>query len=450
MKTVLILSIASIFIFLTQETRADISLFDQGDLKIKLGGFVEFDTLFDSSRSISEFAGSAPVARKNTFDGENGRTQFSLRNSRIALGAEGPAFSSWKPRAIFEMDFLGYDPVATTANNQSESAFYSSPTFRIRHAYLELKTDTTEILAGQTWSLFGWQPFYVPTTVSVPPSTGTVFERTQRLSVIRQFSPQPDSPQVLRAGIALVRPTQRDSQIPNIDAGFRWSLESTRSGFASANSEIKNQPLSIAVSSTFREFKSPRAGTSVADLVATPALAFALDAFIPLVPASDDKDTTRTLSLIGEYSFGRGYGDEFPNWSGGVLQSGVTNQSSNATGSNLNLDAGIGGYNSRQEFELVHLQSFNGQLQFHASESGFFTVGYAQLYSNNLSDFLGSPGIAANKLYDRSEIYFINWILDLSKNVRIGLEFSQFATHYVSDGASTHQNRIAATSFYRF
>ena len=450
MKTNLIFSLALIFNFLTQEAYAEVSLYDQSDLKIKLGGFVEFDALFDSSRSVGESEGSVPIARRNTFDGENGRTQFSLRNSRIALGAEGPAFTSWKPRAVLEMDFLGYDPAALNTNNQSETSFYSSPSFRIRHAFIQLKKNSTEVIVGQTWSLFGWQPFYVPNTVSVPPSTGTVFERTQRISVIQNFSPDGDSPQVFRAGLALVRPTQRDAQLPNVDAGIIWSLESRRSGFSSVNSDIRNQPLSLALSTTFREFKAPRAGNSVSDLVSTPAFAFALDTFIPLLACHDPVDTAQTLSLIGEYTFGRGYGDEFPNWNGGILQNSVNNQTSNTVGSNLNLDAGIGGYNSRQEFELVHLQSFSTQLQYHLSQSAFFTFGYAQVYSNNLSNFLSGPGVTVSKLYDRSEIYFLNWVHDLSKQVRVGLEFSQFATHYVSDGAATHQNRIAVATYYRF
>src|ERR1700679_3151259 len=85
------------------------TLLDKDDWHIQLSGFVEFDSITDTTRSLLETPGNTPIDRAGTFNGSNGRTQFSIRNSRFALDVNAPPVDGVKSRGYLEMDFLGYD-----------------------------------------------------------------------------------------------------------------------------------------------------------------------------------------------------------------------------------------------------------------------------------------------------------------------------------------------------
>jgi len=57
---------------------------------VTLYGFVEADLIYDTTRSYNDSIGSALVARKETYEGRNGRTQFSIRNTRLGFALESP------------------------------------------------------------------------------------------------------------------------------------------------------------------------------------------------------------------------------------------------------------------------------------------------------------------------------------------------------------------------
>jgi len=102
-----------------------------GDWKIKLGGFIEFDSITDSTRSLTEIIGNNPVDRPGTYAGNNGRTQFSIRNSRLAFSIEAPKIEETiNNRAYFEFDFLGYDQNPSNTTNSvgtNEASFFNNP-----------------------------------------------------------------------------------------------------------------------------------------------------------------------------------------------------------------------------------------------------------------------------------------------------------------------------------
>jgi hypothetical protein len=57
-------------------------------------GFVEADYISDTTRSYSDSIGSALVARNDTYQGTVGRTQFSMRNTRLGLAFSAPNMGS--------------------------------------------------------------------------------------------------------------------------------------------------------------------------------------------------------------------------------------------------------------------------------------------------------------------------------------------------------------------
>jgi hypothetical protein len=153
-----------------------VTLVEKDEWKVNLGGFVELDNIYDSTRSLPETLGNAPINRPSTVKGDTPQTQISVRHSRFSFTILAPNFNEWKSKAYLEMDFLGYNPSpSTSAPTNSESSFYTTPTMRLRHGYMALEKSGWTLLLGQSWSFFGWDPYYVLSTVSPsPPCTSAL------------------------------------------------------------------------------------------------------------------------------------------------------------------------------------------------------------------------------------------------------------------------------------
>ena len=115
---------------------------------LTLYGFVEADYIVDSTRSYDDAIGSALVARSDTYAGTVGRTQFSVRNSRLGLLFAAPSLAGIDASALLEADFFGDQPRHPASAGTSERSFFDSPALRLRHAYLQLKNDYVDVLAG--------------------------------------------------------------------------------------------------------------------------------------------------------------------------------------------------------------------------------------------------------------------------------------------------------------
>jgi hypothetical protein len=433
------------FLFTTLFTaivaHAEVIVLDKDDWKIGIGGIAEFDAFTDSKGFLTESPGNVSVPQTG-YDTNVGRTQFSIRNSRFSISAVAPEQDGIKTRGYLEFDLLGYDPnpndaFAAGGPANSEGGFYSNPTLRVRHAYVAATHESHQLLVGQTWSVFGWQPNYVLSTISVQPVSGTMYERTQQIAYMNTQNGDVHS---LQSAISISRPNERNSMIPNVEAGVRWSYKNRKSGFAAANSDIKIQPLSVAVSGAVRSYTVPTSATDAVQNGQTGA-AFAVDAQVPLL-AADGDSSAGSLTLTAEYTSGTGYGDEFSGWSGGLPQ--LVNKGAPA---NPNLDKGLGGFDASGNFHLVQLDSVNVQLQYHLSR-GFFDVGYGLLHSNNI----GSINTA--NPYDRAESLFVNYLHNFTKQLRAGLEYAQFTTHFAggttSGTGSATDNREMLATYYRF
>src|SRR5690348_5604246 len=83
-------------------SQASVTLLDKDQWKFLFGGFVEMDAFSDSTRSFTEVVGNNPVARSNTLAGDNGWTQFSLRNSRFSFSVLPPVTDDWKTKGYLE------------------------------------------------------------------------------------------------------------------------------------------------------------------------------------------------------------------------------------------------------------------------------------------------------------------------------------------------------------
>jgi hypothetical protein len=439
-----------------------VTLLDSNDWKVMMGGFVEIDGITDSTRSFREVIGNAPVS-VSTKDGAggNGRTQFSIRNSRLGFTVQAPEFDGWATKGYLEFDFLGYDTQNTsdsatvTSANQSESSFFTSPTMRIRHAYIQAEKDDFQVLAGQYWNLFGWQPYYFMTTVDVAPLSGMLYSRNPQLRVLKaiKFSDQ----DVLQVAAALVRPPQEDSRLPSLEAGVRYAMGERSSGFTGSSSGPRQtQPMSIGVSGTAREFSVPVSGSTSSNSSTDESYAgyaLAADAMIPVLASPDGKEVANTLSLLGEFTIGSGDGDLFNGWTGGSAN--PLNASPNAPSNTTYMDAGIGDYDPSGSFHLMHVQTFNVHAQYHlptAFNATWLDAGYGQLFSNNVGELANSSGNipgSGNLAYDKERVIFGNVFHDFTPHLRAAIEYARVETDYVA-GFSAIDNRVQVSAWFLF
>ncbi len=431
---------------------AAVTLLDKDDWKISMGGFVELDTIVDSTRSFTEVQGNAAVSRDGVA-GQTGRTQLSIRNTRLAFTVEPPEFEGWKTKGHFEFDLLGFDPAPGTPTGaaNSEAGFFNNPTFRVRHTYLSLERNGWQILGGQYWNMLGWQPYYFMPTVQVAPITGMLYGRTGQIRIVKTVSMENSN--TLQAALAVMRPPQRDASLPGLEGGVRLALGGRTAGFAGGSTTPqKTQPMSFGLSGAVREFVTPQSPLApTGDLTHVAGYAAVADALIPVIASGDGKDPANTLVFGGEFTAGQGYGDQLVGFTGGLGS--PLNSIAAAPEKNVNLDAGIGGFDSSGNFQLVDIRTFNAYFQYHLPGTcrSWFSGGYGRLYSDNINTLVGANNktSAGNFPYDKVQVYFANWMHDVTKQVRVGFEYAFSRTEY-GDAYVAHNNRYQLSAFFIF
>ena len=428
-RSITLVLTAIILTWISTPARGQVTLLDKDEWKVQLGGFAELDMFNDSTRSFTETAGNGPVSQAASPRARV--TMGGLSSPRETLAFPSPSCPPYsrtgRQRGTSSSTFWALK------NGPTEAKLYTHPDLRLRHAYLSAESDGWQILAGQYWSLFGWQTYYLTPTVSVPPVAGVTYERNPQLLLMKTMGS-------LQAGLSVFRPIQADSQLPGLDAGVRWSFDGWKTGFTnSPTGEVTVQPLSVAVTGTARNFEAM--GGTITTQVQRGAYGVAADGMIPILPASDSKDVGNSLAFIGEFTTGEGYGDIFPSWTGNL---GVP--------ANTNLDAGIGGVDSSGTFQLVKLMSFNLNLQYQLP-SDFHTyvnVGYGQLNSSNANTLTAAAAVGGVKpvIYTKAEVDHANVYHNFTNQIRAGLEYAYFDTTY-ADNVIAHNNRVQLSTWFR-
>ena len=394
------------------------------DWKLNFIGNIESALIYDNTSSFREPTINSPVARPGTQLGDNGRTQLSLRPTRFAFILTPPNMEEVKQQSVLAFDFLGYNPSpSSTAPANSETAFYVNSSLRLVLANHSVEVQGWKFLAGLGGGLFGWVPLYFPTTMGILPVSGVVSSRTTQLSVYKMLSDRDTNK--LQAGLSLSRPAQTDSQLPNIDAGLRYSFGRKKAGFNNVASSILLESANVALSGTHRKFKMDKNyyGT-----------AMALNTMLPIIP-SRDSETENTMILVTEFSTGRGYAEVFPGASFNLPHFST-------------LDPGFGGYDSAGNFKLTKLQTWSVQLQYHLPHEmkSFVSVGYGHLKLKNGEGLQPGTGFI---LYDRDKTFYSSLFYDITANIRLGLEYRLISTEYV-DGVTAKNKRYQFTTMFKF
>lgn len=462
-----------------------------------LYGFVEGDFILDSTQSFNDLAGNALVQRPLTYSspqndltcatppcptpqpggppvsyygGSNARTQFSVRNTRFGLRLRAPEIAKVRASGTLEMDFLGFDQPST------EAALFNNPTFRIRLAYLKVETPIVDLLVGQYWHMFGWQPFFFPNTTQIQGLPGELYERTPQLRISHRFAFGGTS---LELAAAALRPPTKDGGVPDFAGGIRFAFDRWRGTQTTGATSTGISPASIAITGDFRDFWLPEFQQYPQKTVKISTGAFAVDAFIPIIPSSHQR-RGNTLSVSGELAYGGGIADMYTSLTGGVTFPTIVNNSGlannapwpgtvdngmvvydNAPGpKNASCPDGqgfLGATSCHDLHTIVWLTGIAGLQYYFPGGRVWVSGNYAHTESPNIQDFtqtaVPNPNIssyAQAAVVRKSEDWFdANVFVEPLPSVRFGFEYACFIDHYV-DGVQATNHRGQVSGFFLF
>src|SRR5580658_10067104 len=252
---------------------------------LSLYGFAELDGMVDSTRSFTEGVVNNTLARPDTYAGDNPQVQGTVRNSRLGIDLRAPDFGDLKMAGNVEMDFFGSQASA------SEGDLYTNAVLRLRHFFVKVSSPVVDVLAGQYHDLYGWggAGFY-PNTIAFLPLLGEIYHRNPQLRLSKVVG---SSGATLEVAIAAVRPAERDSALPDGEAGVLFQLHD----FRGASAPGASRPQSAVAS------RSPTSRSIPATSTSLTAAASLRTCFSPLFPRTG---RTRKTSAMPSRSRSRG------------------------------------------------------------------------------------------------------------------------------------------------
>ncbi len=407
--------------------------------KLGVYGFAELDIENDSTRSYNDGSLGAVLARNGTQAGTYGRTQFTVRNSRLGFKATAPTIDGIKGTGVVEADFFGYDPTIYTATSQTEASFYQTPTFRIRHAYVKAESDAVSLLAGQTSHLFGWQGSFFPMSLAFLGLPMELFNRTAQFRLTHTFKSDDVNFDI---AVAAVRPAQRDSSIPDGEAGLRLSFNNWKGLDTASSGATVVLPAGIGVSGLMRRFKVDQFSATPSGNSTDNGWAVAGNFLLPLLSASDTTDRMNKLTLIGEFTVGSGYADQF----NGNAQGAAWPKLPGGATYSPDIDNGMVTYDPSGNGVLhtINWRTFVVGAQWYL---GRFVLGanYTQGDSDNMADlFPKSTSVLKKAQYADGTVLF-----DMTPAIRLGLSY-QFVLQTFCDDATARNHRFEGTAIYFF
>lgn len=411
----------------------------QGKWTTTLYGFAEGDLMLDSVQGPTEALGNGALARPGTYAGEHNQATMSARNSRIGFRFSAPAVNGIKVGGQIEADFNGNQPPGI-----SESSLFGNATFRIRHANFKIETPIIDVLIGQYWQLFGWQPMTQPGSVQYQGLPGVVTSRAPQIRLSKTIKGGALSVEIAAAA---ARPPQRASAVPDGHAGIKIALDSLKAARSVGGTGSALDSAAIGVSVVGRKFAVNEFKAASANEVDRNGYGLAIDALIPVVPATK-QSKANALTLEGEFVTGGAIADLYTGLSGGVGQPALPNpmMTTPAPTYTPNVDNGLVIFKPDGTLHPVRWTSYYAALQYFLPPSGkvFVVVNASHLSSDNAHAF--GP---ATRVFDKQDFVDGNLFLDITPAVRIGADFVWLRQTYV-DGMEAKDYRGQLSGYLIF
>jgi hypothetical protein len=282
----------------------------RSDWNFSLYGYARLDIIEDSTESFNDGIEPNLIARVGTYKGQHLRSTMTAKDSRLGVFVGAPTYQGIRSSAQIELDFYGLVP---TDARQNDVIVFATP--RIRHAFLRFETPIVDVVAGQTYDVFGWAPSFFPTTVAYLGVPGQIYHRDPQLRIEKTLHL---GGLEVRAAAAAVKAGERDSGIPDFQGGIKLSYNGWKGAAMPGFSRPQLAPLSLGVSGVYRRFEVPAFILNPGwDSATTNGWGFAISALLPIIPVKSIEDHSNALTLTGEFSMGAGIADLYTGMDGG-------------------------------------------------------------------------------------------------------------------------------------
>jgi hypothetical protein len=440
-------------------------------------GFVEFDGMYDSTQSFSDSPGNTPILRSDgsrpaylpvgtdelkgvMYGATHGRMQATARNTRFGFKLTPPEVAGIKTTGVIEVDLFGNQPSAPPST--SEGSFFTSPTLRLRHAYAKMETDVVDVLFGQYYNLFGWQPNFFPATWSFLGTPNMIFGRTPQIRLSKAVK----TPAVgFEIAGALTRPPQRDSGYPGFEGGVRLDINALKGVHGRGSGQPTLDAASIGVSAVYRKFRVIAWGnnrldiTQATDVAEAIGAGYSIDGLIPIIPVHDLENRNIALTITGAFVRGQGIGDLYTGGlTGGIqfpLPAGPGGPSTGFYAGNIDpglvqykiLDPGVG---TQAELRVIDWESAMAGFQLYLPPGGkiVLTGNFARSRSDNIGQDIPEGGDPA-RTFKVSEYYDANLFFDITPSTRVGGSYQLIRQRYV-DGGYERNDRVEIGGLFFF
>jgi hypothetical protein len=455
-----------------------------GQWKLTIYGFAEADMMGDSTRSFNDGLNNNVIAHNSTQAGDNPRLQFTIRNSRLGFKPEAPAIGGVRASGLLEFDMFGNQPninsgggspgQAAGPGNTTEAAFFNNAAPRIRHAYVEIKDPVVDILAGQTYHVLGWQNYFFGSTCGFLGMPNELFNRTIQVRLSHTFASDPVNFDMAVAGL---RPAQRDSAVPDGEAGLRLAINHWKAMTTPGSGGTGALPAAIGVSGLMRSFKVDPYGPLPAPPIPLTGWALAADILLPIIPVKDSTDRGNALTITGEAVTGTADADQYTGMTAGATMPNVNplpqNTPVNQSGApqtgmyagtepvygtpyTPDVDPGMVAFDSNGILHTINWQTFIVGIQYYLPPNGrvFITGNYSMANSNNIASLYhpyvpNQPWVNAGGVFQSSWYVDGNLFFDITPAARAGLSF-QRVNQTMADSSKAYNNRFEMTWLYFF
>jgi predicted porin len=405
-------------------------------------GFAEVDIMRDSTQTFTDSPGNGLIVRPGQLAYRNGRTQTTARNSRLGVRLAAPESNGLRGSGNLELDFMGNQPAV------SEASFVNNGTFRIRAAYARLESNYVDVLAGQTYFVFGQGPFFFPMSIWFFGMPNQAFGRTQQFRLSHTF--KSDAVNVDLSASAQRQP-QRDSEVPDFQGALKVSVNSWKGPHTIGSGYAAVDPLTVAVSGSVRRFRVNEFSAAPTTTHSASGWGISLDGMIPIIGAASAKQKGNSVTATGSFVKGTGIGDLLGGLTGGA--SFPTLPPATMGGAPVtfaaNIDPGIVQYDADGHLRTLNWQTLMVGAQYYLPPNGQVTVGgvYTRGESDNITT--GLPDSALGGVMKKSQYFEAVVLGDITPAVRAGAAFQRI-WQTRGDNMETKNNRVELSVYFFF
>ncbi len=405
----------------------------RGDWNITPYGYARLDAIEDSTQSFEDGIQPNLIARVGTYKGDHPRSIFTAKDSRLGVFVGAPSFEGIKSSAQIEFDFYGLVPTDARRNDS-----YIFGPVRIRHAFLKLETKVVDVVAGQYFDLFGWGSYFYPATVAYLGVPGQIYHRDPQLRIEKKLHA---GDLEVMAAVAAVKAGERDSGIPDFQAGLKISYAGWSGAAMPGFGRPVFAPISLGVSGVFRHFELPAFQAEPGShSVSTNGSGIAIDAVIPVIPVTKMEDHGNALTVTGEFSTGSGIADLYTGMDGGSRFPLLPNPSmaQNPVPYSGSADPGLVTFDRNSELKAINWQAFVIGAQYYLPIGGG-RIWVAGLYSQAKSDNIKTltPSQSYGGIFTKMEYFDANLGVDITPSVVLGLSFQTVKQTFADVSAPT-------------